>query len=67
MEQLVEFIFFKKFKSIASLPILHSYFRLFLKKKKDFPENPITLGNLVLITPTVHVELSKLNFSFDDI
>ena len=37
---------------------------------KDFLENPVNLaghGNLVLITWTVQVELSKLNFNFDDI
>ena len=43
MEQSVESNLFKKFKAIASLPILHPYFRFcFLK---DFSENPINLDN----------------------
>ena len=70
MEQLVESIFFEKFKVIASLPIYTSpIFQIYFWKKKRFlrkcskPEH----GNLVLITPTVEVELSKLNFNFDDI
>ena len=83
MEQSVESNFFKKFKAIASLPIPRPYFRFFFLKKnkktknkkqqqqqKDFSENPVNLaghGNLVLITSTVQVELSKLNFNFDDI
>ena len=76
MEQSVESNFFKKFKAIASLPIPRPYFRFFFLKKnkktknkkqqqqqKDFSENPVNLaghGNLVLITSTVQVELSKL-------
>ena len=60
--------FFKKHKAIASLQIRRPYFScFFLKKgflgKYSKPEH----GNLVLITPTVQVELSKLNFNFDDI
>ena len=71
MEQPVESNFFKKFKKIASLPILCPYFFFFFFfKKKDFSENAVYKpghGNLVLITSTVQVELSKLNFNFDDI
>ena len=68
MEQSVESNFFEKFKAIASLPILLPYFRLFFLKKRFLrksskPEH----GNLVLITSSVQVELSKLNFNFDDI
>ena len=56
-------------KAIASL----SYFAHisdFFFFKKDFSENPVKLaghGNLVLITWTVQVELSKSNFNFDNI
>ena len=42
MEQSVESNF-KKFKAIASLPILLPYFRFFFFKKKDFSENPVNL------------------------
>ena len=42
MDESVEPNFFKKFKAIASLPILCPYFRL-KKKKKDFLENPVNL------------------------
>ena len=50
-----------------SLPILCPYFRF--KKKKRFlrKSSKPGHGNLVLITSTVQVELSKLNFNFDDI
>ena len=63
MEQSVESNFFKKFKAIASLPILRPYFRSFFLRKSS----KLGHGNLVLITSTVQVELSKLNFDFDDI
>ena len=44
MEQSVESNFFKKFKAIASLPILRSpIFQIFFLKKKDFSENPVAL------------------------
>ena len=58
--------FFKKFKVIASLPIL-CHFRF--KKKNRFlrKSSKPGHGNLVLITSTIQVELSKLNFNFDDI
>ena len=48
---------FKKFKAIASMPILRLYFRFFLKK--DFSEIPVNLGMgiLVLITSSVQVEI----------
>ena len=61
--------FFKKFKVIASLPTLRPYFSFFclfkkrLLKESSKPE----YGNLVLITSTVQVGLSELNFKFDDI
>ena len=71
MEQSVESNFFKKFKVIASLPIfyysVHIFdFFFFLKRflRKSIKPGD---GNLVLITSTVQVELSKLNFNFDDI
>ena len=69
MEQSVECNFFKKFKVIASLPILRAYCRFFFFFK-DFSENPVNLDghmNLYLINWTVQDELSKLNFNFDDI
>ena len=57
--------FFKKFKVIASTahtsPIFQIFF--FFEKRKRF----LRKWNLVLITSTVQVELSKLNFNFDDI
>ena len=48
---------FKKFKVIASMPILRLYFRF--KKKKDFSDIPVNLGMgvLVLITSSVQVEI----------
>ena len=70
MELSVQSNFFKKFKAIASLPILRRYFNLkkyiyiFLRKSsKPGPGH----GNLVLTTSTFQAELSKLNFNFDDI
>ena len=61
--------FFKKFKAIASLPIFRPYFSFFLKRLFKISSKPGKPGNgnLVLITSTVQVELSKLNFEFDDI
>ena len=69
MEQSVESNFFKKFKAIASLPIFRPYFSFFLKRLFKISSKPGKPGNgnLVLITSTVQVELSKLNFNFDDI
>ena len=68
MEQSVESNF-KKFKAIASLPILLPYFRFFFFKKKRFlrKSSKPGHGNLVLVTSTVQVELSKLKFNFNDI
>ena len=67
MEQLIESNFFKKFKAIASTahtsPIFHFFFKKRFLRKSSKPGH----GNLVLITSTVQVELSKLNFNFDDI
>ena len=51
--------FFKKFKVITSLSILRPNFRFFFKEV--FSENPVNLDM------EVQVELSKLNFNFDDI
>ena len=67
MEQSVESNFFKKFKAIASLPILRPYFSFFFKERFFRKSSKPGHGNLVLITSTVQVELSKLNFNFDDI
>ena len=57
--------FFKKFKVIASTahtsPIFQIFF--FFERRKRF----LRKWNLVLITSTVQVELSKLNYNFDDI
>ena len=67
MERSVEFISFEKFKVKHYCP----YFAHIsdLKKKKRFlrKSSKPGHGNLVLITSTVQVELSKLNFNFDDI
>ena len=52
------------------MPILCPYFSLFVfLKKKRFhrKSSKPEYGNLVLIASTVQVELSKLNFNFDDI
>ena len=68
MDESVEPNFFKKFKAIASLPILCPYFRLKKKKKRFLRKSSKPgHGNLVLITSNVQAELSKLNFNFDDI
>ena len=67
MEQSVESNFFKKFKAIGSLPILCPYFRFFFKKGFLRKSGKPGHGNQVLITSIVQVELSKLNFNFDDI
>ena len=66
MEQSVESNSFKNFKAIASLSILGPYFRFFKKRFLRNCSKP-GHGNLVIITSTVQVELSKLNFNFDDI
>ena len=66
LEKSVETNFFKRFKVIASLPMLTPYLRIF-SKKKGFSENVVNPDNLVLTTSTVQVELSKLNLNFDDI
>ena len=63
MEQSVESNFFR---AIASLLIHGPYFRFFLKKRFIRKSSKPGHGNLVLITSTVQVELSKLNFNFDD-
>ena len=60
--------FFEKFRAIASLLILGPYFRFFFLKKRFLRKSSkLGHGNLVLITSTIQVELSKLNFNFDDI
>ena len=68
MEQSVESNFFKKFKAIASLPMpyfanISDFFLISHLRKSSKPGH----GNLVLITSTVQVQLSKLNFDFDDV
>ena len=68
MEQSVESNFFKKFKAIASLAHTSPIFQIFLFKKRFIRKSSTPgHGNLVLITSTVQVELSQLNFNFDDI
>ena len=64
MEQSVESDFFKV---IASLTIIHPYFRHFFKKSFLRKSSKHGHGNLVLVTSTVQVELSKLNFNSNDI
>ena len=68
MEQSVESNFFKKFKAIASLPMpyfanISDFFLISHLKRSSKPWH----GNLVLITSTVQVQLSKLNFNFHDV
>ena len=67
MEHSVESNSFERFQAIASLPILCPYFRLFLKNWFLWKSSKPGHWNLVLITSTVQVELSKLNYNFDDI
>ena len=68
MEQSVESNSFEKFKAIKSQLIILPYFRYFCKKKRFFLKSSKPgHENLVLITSTVQVELSALNFKFDDI
>ena len=58
----------EKFKAIALLPILGPYFRLVFFKKRSLRKSSKPVhGNLVVINSTFQVELSKLNFNFDDI
>ena len=66
MEESVESNFFKKFKAIASLPLLRPCFT-FKKKRFLRKSSKHGYGKLVLITSTIQVELSKLNFNFDNI
>ena len=67
MEQSVESNSFEKFKAIKSLLILLPYFRFFCKKKRFLLKSSKPgHENLVLITSTVQIELSTLNFNFDD-
>ena len=64
----MEFNSCKKFKAIALLPILGPYFRLVFFKKRFLGKSSKPVhGNLVVINSTFQVELSKLNFNFDDI
>ena len=68
MEQSIESNFFKKFKAIASTVYTSPIFQIFFIKKKILRKSSKPgHGNLVLITSTVQVELSKLNFNFDDV
>ena len=64
MEQLVESNIFKKFKAIASLPILRPYFRSFFMKRFLRKSSKPRHGNVVLITSTVQVEISKVELQF---
>ena len=66
MEQSVESNFFKKFKAIASYH--GSYFAHISDLKKILRKSSEPgHGNLVLVTSTVQVELSKLNFNFKEL
>ena len=67
MGQLVESNSFEKFKVIASLPIFHPYFFFFFLIRFLWKSSKPRHGNRVLITWTVQVELSDLNFNFDNI
>ena len=68
MEQSIESNFLKKFKAITSTVHTLSIFQIFLKKKIFFRKSSKPgHGKLVLIASTVQVELSKLNFNFDDV
>ena len=68
MDQSVESNFFKKFKAIASyhrpyFAHVSDFFRKRFLRKSSKPGHE----DLVLITSTVQVKLSKSNFNFDDI
>ena len=68
VEQSVESNFFKKFKAMASNHCPYFAYISDLKKKRFLRKSSKPgHGNLVLITSTVQVEHSKLNFNFDDI
>ena len=68
MEQSIESNFLKKFKAITSTVHTLSIFQIFFKKKIFFRKSSKPgHGKLVLIASTVQVELSKLNFNFDDV
>ena len=65
MELSKESNLFKKINAMYHCPFFCPYFRFFFKfLKKCFKHGH---GNLVQITSTAQVELSKLNFNFDDI
>ena len=65
MEESVEYMTnsFEKFKAVPSLPTFQIFFKEIFLRKSSKPGH----GNLGLISSTVQVELSKLNFNFDDI
>ena len=69
MEQSLESSSFEKFKAIAShiSAILCPHFRSLILKRFLRKSSKPGHGNVVLITLTVQVELSKLNFNFNDI
>ena len=68
MEQSVESNFLKKLKAIAYTVHTSPIFQIFILKTRFLGKSSKPgHGNLVLITSTVQVELSKLNFNFDDI
>ena len=57
---------YEKFIAIVSLLILRPYFRGFFKKRFLRKFSKPGHGNLVLLTSTAKVDLSNLNFNFDD-
>ena len=69
MEQSVESNFFKKIRAIASITSqTSSIFQIIFITKSFFRKSSKPgHGNLVLITSTVQVDFSMLNFNFDDI
>ena len=69
MGQPVESNSLEKFKAVASLAIQHTspISQFFQKKRFLRKSSKPGHGNLVLITSTVQVDFSMLNFNFDDI
>ena len=69
MEQSVESNSFEKFKEKFKIfaHISDYYYLFFLKKRILRKSSKPGHGNLVLITSTVQVELSKLKFNYDNI
>ena len=69
MKQSVESNFSDKFKANSITDYTSPIFQIFLKIQERFlrKSSKPGHGNAVLITSTVEVELSKLNFNFDRI